>query len=514
MAPDRTISPLLLLAAVSATLVLLAILPSAGPDPTYAQGVQGDTDCSEVVDIVDALQIQRFAAGMEKAKCIDTAGDVNCDKAVDVLDSLGLLRYVAGFPPLPTPSGCPEIGAGLATPTPVLTPSPVPPPENGFRLVKTAAGITEPNMLDLAFAPGSKDEAIVATQTGQLWRVSLSGAFGPEPFGDITDRMTRVSDEGLLGMTFAPGDPTTLYLNYTTGGVAQYWGNRRAGCSAKEWAPLPHDDPKRNRISRFTVADDELDLDSEEVIFDVPQPHCWHNVSDLVFGPDGYLYIGVGDGGWIGGYYDGAADTDDIYATILRIDVSSGEPGYTVPPDNPFVDGPGGNVDEIFAYGLRHAWRFSFDPLTGELWATDTGEHDWEEVDHVVAGGNYGWNTWEGNHCYPPWDTTCDEPDGYVAPRAEYQHGDEGCAGTGGFVYRGSALPELDGWYIYGDFCTVKVWAVHPHTDGPPVLLLDGAVCESACLTSFAETPDGEILAITAPRNDDPGAIYQLERAP
>jgi glucose/arabinose dehydrogenase len=180
-----------------------------------------------------------------------------------------------------------------------------------------------------------------------------------------------------------------------------------------------------------------------------------------------------------------------------------------VPEDNPFVDGDGTNFDEIWAYGIRHAWRFNFDPANGNLWTADTGENNWEEVDRIVRGGNYGWNVMEGSHCYPPFVQQCTEPEGHIPPHAEYAQQPDNAAAIGGFVYHGDAIPGLQGWYVFGDFLKPRIFAVHPDFPGhDPVVLYEGTGC--ACLTSFAETPDGELLAILAPRGDDPGLIVQI----
>ncbi|MDP3768778.1 MAG: PQQ-dependent sugar dehydrogenase, partial [Dehalococcoidia bacterium] len=169
------------------------------------------------------------------------------------------------------------------------------------------------------------------------------------------------------------------------------------------------------------------------------------------------------------------------------------------PPDNPFVDTPGA-LPEIYAYGLRNPWRFSFDRETGDLWAADVGQEAWEETDRIDAGGNYGWNIQEGFDCFaaPECDT-----EGLIQPRSAYQN-DGDCSVTGGFVYRGSALPELDGWYVYGDFCSGNVWAVNTDDDSEPVLLAESG----RMITSFGELPDGELVAVTYGN-----ALARLERS-
>ena len=168
-----------------------------------------------------------------------------------------------------------------------------------------------------------------------------------------------------------------------------------------------------------------------------------------------------------------------------------------MPPDNPFVD-VAGAAPEKYAYGLRNPWRFSFDPATGDLWAGDVGQDKWEEIDRIVAGGNYGWSIMEGFECYRTPD--CDQT-GLILPRAAYGH-DVGCSVTGGYVYRGAAMPELQGWYVYGDYCSGRIWALDTASDSDPVLLAE----PGHPITSFGVLPDGEIVAVSFDK-----AIYRLE---
>jgi glucose/arabinose dehydrogenase len=330
-----------------------------------------------------------------------------------------------------------------------------------------------------AVLPDNEDEAIVFTQQGALWRVSLNETAGsPARFGDISDRLdpavsrTEVLLEiGLLGLAFSPDFDSDgfIYLHYTSG------------------------EPIRSILSRFLVSDGVLDPSSETILLDVSQPSRKHNGGQLAFGPDGYLYIALGEGA------PGANNSQDLSSLlggILRLDVSG--PQYTIPPDNPFVREVRARP-EIYAYGLRNPWRFSFDTVTGEMWAGDVGESSWEEVDRIVPGGNYGWNITEGRECLD--SEECDLT-GLEAPRAVYSH-DDGCAITGGYVYRGSAMPELVGWYVYGDFCSGRIWAVNSADDSPPVLLADSR----EVITTFGQRDDGELLVVAAA-----GGIYGLER--
>ena len=236
------------------------------------------------------------------------------------------------------------------------------------------------------------------------------------------------------------------------------------------------------------------DPDSEEIVLEVEQPYANHSGGQLAFGPDGYLYIGLGDGGKAGDPHGNGQDTTTLLGSILRIDVREldNHGGYIIPPDNPFVGVDGDIRKEIWAYGLRNPWRFSFDRLTDELWAGDVGQNRVEEVDIVEPGRNYGWNTMEGSQCFEP-SRSCDE-EGLERPVAEYSH-DDGCSITGGYVYRGDRLPALYGAYVYGDFCSGKVWGLR--YDGSSVTEHMELVDSSLRISSFAEAPSGEIFVLS-----------------
>lgn len=231
---------------------------------------------------------------------------------------------------------------------------------------------------------------------------------------------------------------------------------------------------------------------------EVAQPFANHNGGHLLFGPDGYLYIGLGDGGSGGDPQGHGQDTSTLLGSLLRIDVSGGGGGYAIPPDNPFANG--GGAPEVWAYGLRNPWRFAFDPETQQLWLADVGQNALEEVDRIQKGGNYGWNIMEGDRCFNP-RSDC-PTSGLILPRAVYGRA-EGCSVTGGFVYRGRALPELSGWFVYGDFCSGRVWAVNIADDSPAVQLMESG----PSIAAFAEDADRELYLVTF--NE---AIYRIER--
>ncbi len=375
---------------------------------------------------------------------------------------------------------------GTPTRTPTSTPVPAtqtpagPPAELGYTLEPAVPSATFRQMLGLHVIPGAEDEALVLTQNGEIWRVPLEGSGEAVIFGDVSDLLIQPlgREEGLLGLAFSPDfeADASVYLYYSAGG------------------------PRRTVLSRFLVTNGALDLSSEQALLEVDQPFPNHKGGQLAFGPDGMLYVALGDGGAAGDPLGNGQDLSDLLGSILRIDVSGGAATYAVPPDNPFFDTPSA-ADEVFAYGFRNPWRFSFDRETGELWAGDVGQDRWEEVDRVVAGGNYGWSVMEGFECFQA--AKCDST-GLERPRAAYGH-EAGCSVTGGYVYRGEAMPELNGWYVYGDFCSGNIWALDTNDDdSPPVLL---ATTERS-ISSFAELPDGELVAVTYDR-----AIFRLVRA-
>jgi hypothetical protein len=227
---------------------------------------------------------------------------------------------------------------------------------------------------------------------------------------------------------------------------------------------------------------------SETVVLEItqlPAAEDNHNGGRALFGPDGYLYLSTGDGGGGGDPGETGQNNTDLLGSVLRINVT-GEATYTVPADNPFVGVAG--ADEVWAYGLRNPWRFSFDRVSGELWLADVGQSNWEEVEEIVKGGNYGWDCYEGFVSYEP--AGC-PPSGFQFPRAVYGHG-SGCSVTGGYVYRGTLLPHLYGWYVYADYCSGRIWAVNPLDSSAAVQLVDSP----QQIASFAERPDGELLVL------------------
>jgi hypothetical protein len=260
-------------------------------------------------------------------------------------------------------------------------------------------------------------------------------------------------------------------------------------------------------IARYSVSLDpnRADPQSGGILLTIPQPFSNHNGGQLQFGPNGYLYIGIGDGGSGGDPQNNGQDLGTLLGKILRIDVDSGWP-FTIPADNPFV-GIGGARDEIWSFGLRNPWRFSFDRLTGDMFIADVGQNSWEEVNFQpstsTGGENYGWRLMEGNSCFNP-ATNCDNGT-LTLPILVYDHS-VGCSVTGGYRYRGSKNPRLNGLYLYGDFCTGLIWGAQEDGLGGwnTTVLLD----TNFSISTFGEDESGEIYF--AHRSATDGEIYQV----
>jgi glucose/arabinose dehydrogenase len=294
----------------------------------------------------------------------------------------------------------------------------------------------------LCNAEDGSDRIFVLERKGVI-RVfdNLETATASAVFLNITEKVISTgAEEGLLGMAFHPEYSNTgyFYLDYTA------------------------DNPLRTIVARYSVLQsnpNQADKNSEQVLLEVLQPFSNHNGGQLAFGPDGYLYIALGDGGSAGDPLGNAQNRSNLLGKILRIniDATTGDLSYGIPSDNPFAGNTAGYKEEIFAYGLRNPWRFSFDTATGWLWAADVGQNRVEEVDIIENRGNYGWNILEGNICYDP-SEGCNQT-GLEPPTWTYGR-DLGISVTGGFVYRGSTLTGLKGWYIYGDYGSGRIWAL------------------------------------------------------
>ncbi len=362
--------------------------------------------------------------------------------------------------------------------TVTVTAGPAPPPDVTPALREIATGLSFP----LYLTSPSNDTRLFVVQKGGVIRVIKDGAVLEAPFLDITGKVRATEGEsGLLGMAFFP--------DYATSGrfVVHYT-----------------DDVGASQISLFRVSSDpdRADPASESRVMEVTRPGRAHFGGQLEFGPDGMLYIGLGDGDDSDG--GRGQSRRDLLASILRIDVMSASP-YAVPPDNPFVAVTDARP-EVWSYGLRNPWRFSFDPANGDLYIADVGESQWEELDYSAAadgagrGVNYGWSVMEGRHCTRD---GCDQT-GFALPVLEYSHA-EGCSITGGYVYRGAALPVLQGKYFYSDFCSGFVRSVRME-GGVAVEQTDWPELEPGGLvTSFGRDAAGELYLLTRQ-----GGVYQI----
>ena len=372
-------------------------------------------------------------------------------------------------------------------------------PAFSLALTQFATGLNSPVGVYNA-GPGD-DRLFVIEQTGVIRIVLSDGTVLVTPFLDISARVdSSAGEEGLLGLAFHPNYATNgfFYVNYTnTTGI------------------------RRTHISRFQVTGNAnvADSDDEIIILTVDQPFSNHNAGDIHFGPDGLLYIPLGDGGSGGDPNNNAQNMGLLLGKVVRIDVDSG-PGsppdcvglgagqYTIPSTNPFVDGAGGVCDEIWAVGLRNPWRSSFDQLTGDFYIGDVGQGAWEEIDFEPAGSpggaNYGWRCFEGNASFHA--TGCAPSSSFSFPIVAYSHSGGDCSVIGGYVYRGTLFPALFGRYVFTDFCTGNFWDSIPdgaggwqtaqHTN----LLAFGYV-------SFGEDANGEVYVV----HQGSGALFRLE---
>jgi glucose/arabinose dehydrogenase len=349
-----------------------------------------------------------------------------------------------------------------------------------IQLQPVLSGLREP--LDVRQAPDESDRLFIVEKAGRI-RVSHGNQVIERPFLDIRGVVgARGSEQGLLGLAFDPqyASNGAFYVNYTD---------------------LNGD----SVVARYQVTDDPdlADPGTGSVVLTQPQPYPNHNGGNLVFGPDSYLWIGFGDGGSAGDPHHNGQSGGTWLGKMLRIDPNGGSP-YAIPPDNPFV-GSSSVLPEIWALGLRNPWRYSFDAATGDLYIGDVGQSQWEEVDFVPAGSagglNFGWNVAEGNHCFNA--QSCDLSP-FVPAVAEYDHSARDCAIIGGFVYRGSVFPSLQGVYFYADECTGRVWSLARDEDGnwtSSELLKTGIN-----ISSFGEDKNGE-LYVTGLSD---GKVYRL----
>jgi glucose/arabinose dehydrogenase len=392
-------------------------------------------------------------------------------------------------------AGCDGSSDGPGNPPP----EPPPPDVPAIALEAAFPSLVFDSPVLLQQAPGAAGRWFIVEQPGVV-RVfdNAPATADAEVFVDIEDRVNDgFSEAGLLGMAFHPAFPTTpyVYLSYTATGPG--------GGS-----------PLISRIARFTSADGGASLDpcSEVILLTALQHAGNHNGGHLAFGPDGLLYGAFGDGGGAGDPAENGQNPTNLLGSIIRIDINGGTP-YAIAPDNPFAanlacptgaSAAASGCPEIFAWGLRNPWRFSFDRATGTLWAGDVGQDSWEEVNRIVAGGNYGWDEREGAHCYePPSGCATDTVD----PVAEY-----GLAGaqsiTGGYVYRGNAIPALQAHYVFADFIAGIIFAIP--VDSQPTVSPRELLDSSFRFSTFAEALDGELYVV----DYSGGTLHRIVAAP
>lgn len=351
-------------------------------------------------------------------------------------------------------------------------------------LVKRFSGLTQP--VHITHAGDGSGRLFFVEQPGRI-RVSRGGTLLPVPFLDIVSRVSCCGERGLLSVAFPPGygSKRYFYVDYTDTAGNTVISRHRLGADA-----------------------DVADPGSEQIVLTIAQPYSNHNGGQLAFGPDGYLYVGMGDGGSGGDPQNNAQSPTSLLGKILRIDVESGAAPYAVPVSNPFA-GRAGYRGEIWALGLRNPWRFSFDRRTGDLFIGDVGQNRYEEVDFQPAGDpggeNYGWRIMEAGHCYDP--NPCNQT-GLLQPVFEYDHS-QGCSVTGGFVYRGSLYPRMQGVYFFADYCSGRLWGLRRDGNSfQSTQLLDSPYTVS----TFGEDEAGNVYLADYGRGDvyqvtDPGAM-------
>jgi glucose/arabinose dehydrogenase len=374
--------------------------------------------------------------------------------------------------PTATPSGRPDVQSAPATSGAPAAGSSFEPTHVAVTLERVADGLTAP--LAIANAGDGTGRLFVVQQGGQIVIVR-DGRIVEPAFLDIADRITSGGERGLLGLAFHPDFPKDprLFVDYT-------------------------DKQGDTRVSSFTVdpaTPDRVDPTTERRLLFVDQPFANHNGGALAFDATGDLLVSLGDGGSGGDPQGNGQNLGSLLGKILRIDVdrTTGDKAYAIPHDNPYAAGGGARQPEIWLSGLRNPWRLSIDRGTGDLWIGDVGQNQWEEIDvqraDAAGGTNFGWNRLEATHCFT---SGCNDP-ALRSPVTEYGH-DVGCTVIGGYVYRGSVQTALIGGYVFGDYCTGRLWAIDPTTDAFRAPTVVGEM-GGAGLSAFGEDEAGELYA-------------------
>jgi glucose/arabinose dehydrogenase len=467
-------------------LLLAGLLGGCGGDSGDLQGPAPGSSIGEIVLSAPDSSLAAEQTVQVTAEARDTAGAVmpgetftwaSSASEVATVSQDGLVTAVAPGEADITATDGDAVGRLTVAVTAASGPPGGPPPAGGdsvgLELIASGAGFP----LWVTSPPG--DSRLFIVDKGGAIRIVKDGTLLAEPFLDLTGNVATRPEQGLLGLAFPPDYATSqrFVVHYTN---------------------VDGD----TRVSFFNTSSDpdRADPASEAVILGLDQPGPGHNGGEVMFGPDGFLWIGLGDGGSRDGDDKGRGQSlADWFGSILRIDVANG-PAYTVPPDNPFV-GTAGAKPEIWSYGLRNPWRFSFDRSTGDLYIGDVGEHHWEEVnigtvaDDLGRGANYGWSRVEGHECL---QAGCDQS-GITFPALEYNHDIGGCAITGAYVYRGAAIPKLQGQLLFSDFCGGWVHSVPVATpSATPVNWPTLSPPDDDLISSLAEDNDGELYVTTA----------------
>ena len=390
---------------------------------------------------------------------------------------------LAGLVPAVTAAPAPSIETAASAVVPAA------PSAAAVKLTVVATGLSNPVLVT---SPNDGTHRLfIVQQTGSI-RIVQNGVLQPGTFINLASSVSKGGEQGLLGLAFHPSFKTNrkFYINFTDVHGATVVREYKASAT------------NPNRVQKG----------SGRTIIRIAQPYSNHNGGNLAFGPDGYLYIGMGDGGSGGDPGNRAQNINSLLGKMLRLNINgtSGSKAYRIPSTNPYVGKAG--LDEIWQRGLRNPWRFSFDKVTGSLWIGDVGQNRYEEVDRAVKtstgdgrGYNWGWHVMEGFHCYAP-SSGC-STSGKRLPLLEYSHSTNGrCAITGGYVYRGTAIPSLAGWYVYGDYCSGEVLAVSSTASSRPAPVTLFGTGSGRLVSSFGQDWAGELYVV-----DLGGTVYRID---